>query len=223
MNFSKEKVLIAPSLLAANQLTLGEELVKIEKAGADLLHIDVMDGHFVPNLSFSPDVVKQARTVSNLFFDVHLMISDPEKYMGAFCDAGADLITVHYEAVDNPEEIAEKIHSLGVKAGISVKPGTPAEEIYPYIKFFDLILVMTVEPGFGGQSYITEMNEKISKISEYIKENKPEVFLQVDGGVKVENAAVPYKAGANILVAGSAVFSSESPADTMKKMRESCE
>ena len=223
MNFSKEKVLIAPSLLVANQLILGEELVKIEKACADLLHIDLMDGHFVPNLSFSPDVVKQARCVSNLFFDVHLMISDPEKYMGAFCDAGADLITVHYEAVENPEEIAEKIHSLGVKAGLSVKPGTKAEEIYPYIKFFDLILVMTVEPGFGGQSYIEEMNEKISKISNYIKENKPEVFLQVDGGVKVENASVPYKAGANILVAGSAVFNSESPADTMKKMRKSCE
>jgi len=213
--FTNDKLLIAPSLLAANPMCLEMEIKKVEEGGCDLLHIDVMDGHFVPNLSFSPDIVKAARKITDLFFDVHLMLSEPEKYIEVFASSGADLITVHFETVADVKAISEKIHSLGIKAGISIKPGTKAEEVLPYIKYFDLVLVMSVEPGFGGQSYMDSVNEKITTLRKCINENGLNTLIEVDGGIKVDNAHIPYNAGANVLVAGSAVFNSESASDTI--------
>ena len=162
------KIKIAPSILAADPTRLGEEVKKIEKAGAEYVHIDIMDGHFVPNLAYSPDTVKGLRPLSNLIFDVHLMIEEPKKYIEAFVKAGADIITVHQEVTENLTEMAEFIHSFGVKAGISVKPGTPIETLGDEISEYDLVLIMTVEPGFGGQSYIEAMNDKITKAREMI-------------------------------------------------------
>ena len=156
-----DSIKIAPSILAADAANLGTELKKIEKAGADWVHIDVMDGHFVPNLAYSPDIVKALHKISKLTFDVHLMISEPMKYIKNFIDAGADIVTIHHEAIENPKEAIDYIHSFGKKAGVSVKPGTDIEVIASYINDVDLVLIMTVEPGFGGQSYIEEMNDKI--------------------------------------------------------------
>lgn len=211
---------IAPSILAADAAALGAELKKIEEAGADWAHVDVMDGHFVPNLAFSPDMVRMLKKGSNLFFDVHLMISEPMKYIEAFAKAGADLITFHHEAVENPAEVIDYIHSFGIKAGVSVKPGTDVSVVLPYIQKLELILVMTVEPGFGGQSYIEEMNEKIAKARNLIDGCGKDIFLEVDGGVTAENIAIPSENGADVMVAGSAVFRAEDVRAVISKMRE---
>lgn len=213
------KIKIAPSILAANAAYLGDDTVKAEKAGADYLHIDIMDGHFVPNLSFSADTVKALRGLSKLVFDVHLMISEPYKYIESFAKAGADIITVHAEAVDDIAEAAEKIHALGVKAGISVKPGTPAEVLEKYIDMFDLILVMTVEPGFGGQKYIEDMNEKIKTVRRMIEKTGKCIDLEVDGGITAANIGMPTEAGADVIVAGSAIFKSDNIEKTISEMR----
>ncbi len=211
---------IAPSLLAADAARLGWEVERIEKAGADWVHIDVMDGHFVPNLAYSPDIVKALKKVTGLLLDVHLMISDPMKYIKAFADAGADVITIHHEAMENPREAVDYIHSLGKLAGVSVKPGTDVSVIKDYIECLDLVLVMTVEPGFGGQKYIEEMNEKISKARKMIDECGKDIYLEVDGGVTVDNIAMPSGNGADVIVAGSAVFKAEDVETTIAKMRE---
>ena len=158
-----KKFKIAPSILAADPANLGNELKKIQEAGADYVHIDVMDGHFVPNFAFSPDIVKGLRGICNLTFDVHLMISEPKKYIEAFVKAGADIITIHSETAEDLKEMADFIHGFGVKAGVSVKPGTDMGVLDEDIDKYDLVLIMTVEPGFGGQSYIEEMNDKISR------------------------------------------------------------
>ncbi|MBO4940647.1 MAG: ribulose-phosphate 3-epimerase [Clostridia bacterium] len=214
------KIKIAPSILAADPVQLGEELKKIEKAGADYVHVDVMDGHFVPNLAYSPDIVKGLRQVSKLPFDVHLMIEEPKKYIETFVRAGADIVTVHEEVTENYAEMADFIHRFGVKAGISVKPNTPIERLENDFDKFDLILIMTVEPGFGGQSYIESMNEKIRKTRALIDKSGKNIELEIDGGVTTENIRTAVKSGADVIVAGSTVFKAEDVKAVIAEMRE---
>lgn len=199
---------VSPSILSADFANLGRDLESLRQSGAEYVHFDVMDGQFVPNLSFGLPVLEAVRRVSDLVLDVHLMIDRPVRYVERFCDAGADIVTVHVEAdtEENTRRALELIRAKGKKAGVVVKPKTPAEAVLPFLSLCDLILVMTVEPGFGGQSFMEDMMPKVTQIRQYITEKKPGCELEVDGGVAMATGPICAKAGADVFVAGSAFF-----------------
>ena len=200
-------VKISPSALACDLTRMGEELCEISKAGADMIHLDVMDGVFVPNSSFGLAVLESLRKKSDMFFDVHLMITKPEKYIERYItECGADLVTFHLEATDVPDECLATIAKYGKKAAVSIKPKTPVEAVYPYLDRCDMVLIMTVEPGFGGQSFMPDMLDKVKALRTEIERRGLNVDIQVDGGINAETSKLAVSAGANVLVAGSAVF-----------------
>ena len=213
-----QNIKISPSILSADFSILGDEIKSLEQAGADLIHIDVMDGHFVPNITMGPPIIKMVRKCTKLPFDVHLMISPVEKYIKAFADAGSDIITIHPEATDNLKRAVGTIKSLGKKAGISLNPKTPISALMDVINDIDLILIMSVNPGFAGQSFMSEVLPKVTELRKMINEKKLKIDIEIDGGINFETAPLAVKAGANILVSGTTIFSG-SLKDNIQKLR----
>ncbi|MBR7122776.1 MAG: ribulose-phosphate 3-epimerase [Oscillospiraceae bacterium] len=214
--------ILSPSILSADYMHFAEDMAQVKKDGAKWLHVDIMDGHFVPNLSFGYSWVKAMRAVTDLVLDVHLMIDTPIKYAAEFCKAGADYLTIHVEA-DTPENIdktLDEIRALGVKPGIVVKPKTPAEAIAPYLPKVDLVLVMTVEPGFGGQKFMADMMPKVKQLRSMLDAVNPGCHLEVDGGVDLTTGEICKENGADVLVAGSAFFGSADRADFCKRIEK---
>lgn len=215
---SERKIEISPSVLGANLMCLGEEIRRVEELGIGWLHLDHMDGHFVPNISFGPDFVSAMRKQTKLFLDVHLMLSEPMKYIETYVKAGADLITVHVEADDDAETMLRAIAAQGIKAGISIKPGTPVQAIEPLLPLCDLVLVMTVEPGFGGQSLREDCVAKIPELKAMIEKSGRDILIEVDGGVKRENAEKVVRAGADVLVMGTGLFRADDPKAVVREV-----
>lgn len=211
--------LIAPSLLAADFLNLEQNCKMLDESEADYFHLDVMDGRFVPNISFGMSIIKQMRKTTKKFFDVHLMILEPEKYAEEFKEAGADGLTVHYEACPHLHRNLQQIHNLGMKAGVAINPHTPVSFLRDVIKDIDLVCLMSVNPGFGGQSFISHSLDKIRELKKLITDHGASTLIEVDGGVSPDNAAEIIAAGADVLVAGSAVFKSDDPIETIRKLK----
>jgi ribulose-phosphate 3-epimerase len=210
---------IAPSLLAADFGRLAEEVHRVEDAGADSLHLDVMDGHFVPNISYGIPVIESLRKTTRLELDTHLMLSDPLSYVGPFKEAGSDSLTVHVEIDADPNLVLDAIRALGLKCGLAVNPATPVDALFPFLERLDLALVMSVEPGFGGQAFQPQALDKVRFLSAEIKRRGLDLPIQIDGGVNTDNAADCRRAGARFLVAGSAVFRADDPAATIAALR----
>ena len=205
----KRENMLAPSILSADFTRLGEDIQTVAAAGAQYLHIDVMDGAFVPSVSFGMPVISSIRKVSDLFFDIHLMMEKPERYIQTFADCGADGITVHAEASTHLHRTIQSIHAAGVKAGVALNPATPLSVLDYVLEDLDMVLIMTVNPGFGGQSYIPAMTEKIRTLRSLAKEKNPDLLIEVDGGINASTIRTVLEAGANVCVAGSAVFSGD--------------
>jgi ribulose-phosphate 3-epimerase len=213
-----QNIKISPSILSADFSILGDEIKSLEQAGADLIHVDVMDGHFVQNITMGPPIIKMIRKCTKLPFDVHLMISPVEKYIKAFAEAGSDIITIHPEATDNLKRAVGTIKSLGKKAGVSLNPKTPISALMDVINDIDLILIMSVNPGFAGQSFMGEVLPKVTKLRKMINDKKLKIDIEIDGGINFETAPLAVKAGANILVSGTTIFSG-SLKDNIQKLR----
>jgi len=210
---------IAPSILSADFSKLGEQIKLVEEGGADYIHLDVMDGHFVPNITFGPSVIKKLRNVTKLPFDVHLMIESPDLYIKDFVDAGADIITVHQEACTHLHRTLQYIKSFGIKAGVALNPATSIENIKYIIDEVDMVLIMTVNPGFGGQNFIPQMKCKIQDLRKLIDSRDLNIDIQVDGGIKIDNIKEIELCGANIFVAGSAIFDSKDIINTTRALK----
>lgn len=212
--------IISPSVLAADLANLAADVKKTQKAGAQYIHLDVMDGMFVPNMSFGAPVIECLRKTTDIIFDVHLMITEPQRYVDDFLKAGADIVTIHYESCENPAEVIKYIKSKEAKAGLAIKPATPAEVVYPMLEDLDMVLVMTVEPGFGGQKMMPDMLDKVRAIRKYAVEHGIEIDIEVDGGLTAENLGSATAAGANVIVAGSAVFKAKKISEVINKMND---
>ena len=216
-------MLIAPSLLSCDFARFGEEIARMDKAGADFMHLDIMDAHFVPNLTFGAPVIKFVREYSKKPFDVHLMISEPLRYIEDFAKAGADIITFHVESDSPIQETIDKIKSFGIKPGLVIKPGTPVESVFPYLQDLYMVLVMTVEPGFGGQSFMADMMPKVEALKAKREELSLDFLIEADGGIADNTIAVVAKAGVDVAVAGTAVFKAENAEEKIKELKALCE